>query len=480
MRALFAGIGALLLAGSIASSSHQSDTRQEILRSHYRLFGQDGPLGYTELTELRRTDGSRSYLARERMEFWGPVLERFVVLTFDSEAHFDSGHWVGTSDYSQHFSYTFRFDGRAIRGDWVGSVRGSGWSEVPTRPENPVIGFWGPLDSLVLTRFDPEGPDRQSFDAVDVEDSHHRLLTIAVERLGTEEIDVPAGRITTTRYQSERFGATQHWVDEKGTLIRWASENDRFRWDLTRAPSEEPLPRKTRRLASGAYEVTSSAGGPHGSVPWSLEQDDAGDYWLFATEELDRRISRFEGRLDSDWKWLGSTETVDWVLAEGQGPPEIHHLETFFYPDKLHLLRFRDRAYPVLQTRSVHSPVPFHLVNYPISALAWLRQVPRESGEESLPELAHIANRYRGGGMEVQEATVGYLGRLPVEGPSGPVPGHHFELRYPGGWEDSTFEYWTDGRLVPLHLKMFAGEGALEYRLVEYEVQDGELLPVVP
>ena len=125
------------------------------LHSHYDLFGESGSLGYTELTEFRRSDGSRSYLARERMEFWGPVLERFVVLTFDSDGNFDSGHWVGTSEYSPYFSYTFRFDGRAIRGDWEGSVRGRGFSEVPTRAENPVIGFWGPLDSLVLARFDP-------------------------------------------------------------------------------------------------------------------------------------------------------------------------------------------------------------------------------------------------------------------------------------------------------------------------------------
>ena len=102
-------------------------------------------------------------------------------------------------------------------------------------------------------------------------------------------------------------------------------------------------------------------------MPWSLEVDGAGGLWIFAAEELDRRTSRFEGRLDPEWNWLGSTESVDWIQSEGQGPPEIHHLETFFYRDKLHLLRFRDRAYPVLQTRSVSSPVPFHLVNYPIT-----------------------------------------------------------------------------------------------------------------
>ena len=70
------------------------------------------------------------------------------------------------------------------------------------------------------------------------------------------------------------------------------------------------------------------------------------------------------------------------------------------------------------------------------------------------------------------------FGPVTVEGPAGPVPGHRFELRYPGGWEDSTFEFWTDEQLVPLRLKMFAGEGELEYRLVSYTVHDEELLAV--
>ena len=190
MRGFLVGSAALFFAGFV----WQGSSRQEIRYSHYDLFGDAGRLGYTELTEFRRADGSRSYLARERMEFWGPVLERFVVLTFDADGNFDSGHWVGTSEYSPHFSYTFRFDGRAIRGDWVDSVRGSGWSEVPTRAENPVIGFWGPLDSLVLGRFEADGPDRQSFEVVDVEDSHHRLLNVTVERMGSAELEVPAGK----------------------------------------------------------------------------------------------------------------------------------------------------------------------------------------------------------------------------------------------------------------------------------------------
>ena len=473
MRGFRIGLSGLLLAGF----TFVSDTRQEIHVSHYDLLGDAGPLGYTELTEFRRSDGSRSYLARERMEFWGPVLERFVVLTYDSSGNFDSGHWVGTSEYSPHFSYTFRFDGRTIRGDWEGSVRGKGWSEVPTRAENPVLGFWGPLDSLVLARFDPKGANRQSFEAVDVEDSHHRLLDVTIERMGSEEIQVPAGKFWTTRFESERFGTTQHWIDGRGTLVRWASENEAFRWDLSRYPSAKPLTRITRPVASGTYRLSSKPGGPAGTVPWSIEVDQDGGVWIFASEKLDRRTSRFEGRLDPEWNWLRSTETVGWVQAEGEGVPEIHHLETFFYRDKLHLLRFRDRAYPVLQTRSVRSPVPLHLANYPVAALAWLGRIPREPGVRSMPEVAHIANRYRGGGMEVQEGSVRSFGPVTVVGPAGSVPGYRFELRYPGGWEDSTFEFLTDERLVPLRLKMSAGEGELEYVLEEYRVHDSEFLP---
>ena len=197
---------------------------QEIWRSRYRLVGVKGPLGFTDFTEFRRADGSRSYLARERMEFWGPVLERFVVLTFDPDGNFDSGHWVGTSSYSPAFVYTMRNIGGALRGDWDDTVRGRGWSEVPTRPGTPLMGFWGPLESRLLARFDPSGPSRQQFDAVDVEDSHHRVLSVWAERLADEDVEVPAGRFHAHHYRTERFGPTDHWVDSQGNLVRWASE----------------------------------------------------------------------------------------------------------------------------------------------------------------------------------------------------------------------------------------------------------------
>jgi hypothetical protein len=439
---------------------------QSIVCSLYRLVDERGtPLGYTELTELKRPDGSSSFLARERMEFWGPVLDRFVVLSFDPQGHFDSGHWVGTSEYSAHFTYTFRFDGRVIRGDWQDSVRGSGWSEVPHRKENPLLGFWGPLESLLLRRFDPTGPERQTFDAADVEDSHHRQLTVTVERAGTEEIEVPAGRFRTTFYRSERFGTTHHWVDARGTLIRWSSEKGQYRWELERYPSPEPLPRQSRPVARGVYEVTAEGAGPRGTVEWSLERMAGDDLRLLASETLDQRTSRFEGLLDPAGNWKASTETARWTSGEGDGPPEIHHLETFFYRERIHVLRFRDRAYPLLQSAPVSGPL-FHPVNYPIAAFFWLRGVPRTPGaDHRLAELAHIANRYRGGGLEVQPAKVRY------------GAGHHFLLSYPGGWRDSTVEIWTDDRLIPVRVRQDAGEGVVEYKLVRFELMDESALP---
>jgi hypothetical protein len=479
LRALFWTTVALFVAVCVTFAL-QERHEQQILRSRYRLVGASGSLGYTELTELRRSDGSRSHLARERMEFWGPALDRFVVLTYDPEGRFDSGHWVGTSEYSPHFTYTFRCDGRTLRGDWKGSVRGSGWSEVPTRPENPLLGFWGPLESLLLSRFDPKGPDRQTFDAVDVEDSHHRLMTVTVEHRGEQDIEVPAGKFHAHHYVSERFGSTHHWVDEQGVVLRWSSENDTYRWDLERYPSMDPLPRKTRAVASGLYDVSKGDGTRKGTAPWSIHEDDEGKMWLQSEERLDDRQSHFEGRLDDDGKWEAATETVDWLRGEGQGPREIQHRELFFHREWIHLLRFRDRAYPLLQSRAVQSAAPFHLVNYPASAVFWLRRVRRDTREEqSLAELAHIANRYRGGGLEVQEAWVRYGGAVEVEGPTGTVSGHRFMLRYPGGWVDSTFEFWTDTHFVPLRLKLFAGEGALEYKLRQYEIVHADALPEI-
>ena len=183
----------------------------------------------------------------------------------------------------------------------------------------------------------------------------------------------------------------------------------------------------------------------------------AARYWA----KISQRRHPGRPRIDAEIRRLVRT-----MAQDGWGAPRIHA--------ELTKLGFIISEITVSRLKS---PVPFHLVNYPISAVAWLRKLP-EPGERSISEVAHIANRYRGGGMEVQEAKYRSFGPVTVEGPTGPVPGHRFELRYPGGWEDSTFEFWTDEQLVPLRLKMFAGEGELEYRLVSYTVHDEELLAV--
>jgi hypothetical protein len=467
------------------SAITQTPAVQEILHARYRLIGPSGPLGGSDLTEFRRGDGSRSYLSRDRMEFWGPILDRFVVLTYDSKGRFDSGHWVGTSAYSHTFWYTFRFDGRAIRGDWQDDVRGTGRTEVPSDPGTPVVGFWGPLESRVLDRFDPSGPATQIFPAVDVEDSHHRLLTVTVERLGREEVDVPAGHFQATHYRSERFGRTDHWIDDHGTVIRWASEQGTYKWDLERYPSAAPLENHSTVVADGAYRVTSAPNQPSGTVTWSIAKDAAqeadGGLRLVAQEHLDVRESRFDGVMDGAWRWRRTVETAHWLAGEGDAGPEIHHLETFFYGDWIYLLRFRDRAYPLLQGRAGRAPAPFYAGDYPISAMVWLRHVPLVVGQVTrLTDLAHISNRYRGGGLEVQNATVTYLGRATSPSPSGSQPAHHFVLRYPGGWGDATSDFLTDARFVPLSAHVITGEGAVEFRLTDYRVFDGAALRAAP
>ena len=214
------------------------------------------------------------------------------------------------------------------------------------------------------------------------------------------------------------------------------------------------------------YDVTSEGAALTGSVPWVLLRSGDGEIHLTARESLNQRASDFDGVLDSQWRWKGSTETVRWMQGEGSAPPEIHHLEMFFYRAQVHLLRFRDRAYPLLQTRAAAAPVPFYNLDYPITAMVWLRQVPRVAGQSHrLPQLAHIGNRFRGGGLEIQPAAVTYV--APAAGDGEPA-GHHFVLRYPGGWDDTTSEFWTDSRFVPRRVVVTAG-ARIEFRLRDYK-----------
>lgn len=467
-------------APGLQAAQAAPEGRQEIYFSEYAVFQGDARVGSCEVREFRRADGSRSYLVREHQTFFGPVLDRFMLVTLDPNGHFDSGHWVATSEFSADFSYRFHFDGSAIRGEWVDTNRGQGWADVPSPRGAPVVGFWGFPESLLLSGFKAGGPDRQTFEAVNVEDNLHRQVSVVAERLGKSEIEVPAGKFNATRYRVDRFGDTHQWLDEAGTLIRWSSEGGDLRWDLQRYPSKAAPPRSATPVARGVYEVSARGGEPLGTLEWSLEKTAAGELELIAAEHLDERTSRFRGSLTSDLKWKGSSESVDWVKGQDKGPPGLQHFETFFYREKFHLLRFQDRAYPYLQSRAVENDVPFHLINHPVSATFWLPNVRREADQEhSIGELAIFEHNYWGPGVEVQKARAVYLGRQEVESPAGPIAGHGFKLKYPGGWHASELTYWTDSHLVPMRVKLGAGKGYRHYRLASYTVLDATALPSI-
>lgn len=453
-----------------------------MLRSRYAVIGSSGRVGYAELSDLRAADGSRTCLVRERLEFWGPVLDRFVVLTFNPAGEFDTGHWVGTSEYSGDFRYSFFYDGRAIRGDWQGSALGRCWNHVPAGREDPLLGFWGPLESLVLERFDPFGSPRQVFRAIDVEDTHHRAMPIVVEKIGREQIDVPAGRFWATRYRTERFGETHHWVDDKGVVLRWVSEGGEYRWDLELYPAENlPLP-SLETVANGTYKVFSSGAGPTGELSWQIGVDAEGKTYVTAEERLDRRVSRFRCVLGAEGEWKSSSHECDWIVPEGAGLHETHYFETFFHREQVYLLRVRPNAYPLLQSQPISRPPSYHLVNVPIASLAWLRRIPAgPAGEQPLTDFIHLANRYRGACMESPRgATVSYS-RDSVDfqkAGGGTVRlDHHFWLSYPGGWLNSTFECWTDDHLIPWKAVVQAAEGPITYEMAECNLSLTDRLP---
>ncbi len=447
-----------------------------MLRSRYVVTGTGGPVGFSELTQFLHPDGSRTYLVRERLEFWGPVLDRFVFVTFDPAGNFDSGAWVGSSEYSVDFCYLFSHDGKAIRGSWEGSVLGTCWNSVPCSADAPLLGFWGPLESLLLSRYDEGGPKVQTLDAVDVEDMHHRRMQVQVERVGTDAIRVPAGQFSTTKYRSERFGSTHHWIDENGTLICWASEENEYRWELESYPEDKRTVvspgSALELLARGVYSVSSPSNGPHGDLPWSLAMDPTGRIHVLAEEHLGRRTSRFQAVLGAEGRWKYVSESCHWNIGEGAGAEETHYFETFFFRNNVYLLRLRPGAFPFLQKQSAIVSSAFHSVNYPVVSTFWLQHLSLSPGQvHHFPRLVHIANRYRGACLEVQPATAERL--VGTNGPSfdGATDSGHYKLSYAGGWVNSTFECWTDQHLVPQKAQVVSGEGVVDYELTDYEVR---------
>lgn len=471
-------LGAWLLATAQAAAAPAPTGLQEILYSQYGIYESGKRVGWTEVTEFRRPDGSRSLLTREHQEIFGPVLDRFIIITQEANGDFDSGHWVATSRYSPDFSYAFHFDGSAIRGVWEDSRRGHGRADVPSERGAPVVGFWGVLEALVLSEFDPEGPAVQRLEAIAVEDNVHRPMTVIAERLPDTKIEVPAGKFHTRAYRVRRFADTHHWLDENGVLIRWSSEEDTYQFVLERYPSSEKPIARGAAVATGAYAVKGRQAEPLGSIDWALEKTSERGLLLRAEGQVEGWRSRLVGTLGADRAWIGSTETVLWPQGQNSGPAMLQHVETFFYRRKFYLARFIDGAYPYLQSRVVEQPAAFQLVNYPVAATFWLNRVEREEGrKQSLSELIVLENNYWGTGADVLPAEVAYLGLEAAASPQGTVQAHKFQVDYPGGWHDFRLTYWTDERLVPL--RMLVGTGWRDYHLIRYEVHDPAALPPV-
>jgi hypothetical protein len=331
----------------------------------------------------------------------------------------------------------------------------------------------GRFQSLILSSFAVDGPDRQIFDAIGVEDNVHMKMKVAVERAGMEMIAVPAGSFQATRYRVQRFGDTWQWIDTEGTLLRWVSEDGRSRWDLERYPSTSPHAAETATpVAHGRYEVSfMKDGAAAGTLDWTIARTADGEMLLSADERFAERTSHFRGVLDRSHHWVGSSHTVNWH-SPPQGIPEVQHFETFFFRGRFHLLRFRDRAYPYLQSRAIQDTPPFHLIHYPVAAVFWLPALRRDTGTpQAIEPLAIIGNFYWGASAEIQPAEATYLGRQQVNLPGGAARGHRFRLTHRGGWHDSELFYQTDDRFVPVQVDV---SGFLRYRLVSYTLLDEE------
>lgn len=447
--------------------------RQKILHSSYGVHDESSKVGSSEVTQFLRADGSRSYLVREHMENYGPILDRFLIISYDENGDFDSGHWVATADYVPHFGYSYHFDGKAIRGRWEDSNRGQGWADVPAKRGTPVVTFWGFPESLILSEFNPDGSDRQWFDAAGIEDNIHTPLRVLVERKAPEKLQFATGEHLATPYRVTRFGDTHHWLNQDGTLLRWVSEGGHARWELERGPEPSPPERSVSPVAKGVYLISSPDGVSIGKLDWRIGKSDAGGLLLEADEETARRSSAFRGTIDGNGRWKGSSETVNWV-TDNTGKPgaETQHFETFFYRERLHLARFRDASLPYLQSIKADRSVSFHHGDNPATAAFWLGKVVKEVGKEQRIDAAVFENNYWGAGAEVHKVRVTYLGKTNVPGSGGRAKAHQYMLSYPGGWHDHEVRIWAGEEHVPIYVK----KGDAEYRLVDFDLLDPSML----
>ena len=426
----------------------------EIKVSRYRVLADGQSSGWSEFTEFRRSDGSVTYLMVEYLGFFGGGLDRFVTASFTADGDFDSGHWIATTRDGGDFNYAYSHDGSTLVGRSWDRERGTVTTRVPCSSKCVPIGFFGPLESLVVGRFDLNGPSKQTIAAVGVEDGHHEALEVEVERMGRETITVAAGTFETTRYRSERYGDTMHWLDRDGVVVRWEAEGGSLRWDLEQAPGPFILSDDAdNAVASGRYDITSDDGKQLGSVAWRFRRHGDGALFLESEGGDDRHVSTFLGELTIDG-WL--RRATEWVRS-AKGDPGGTLFATFFHRKNAYLMRITDGAFPYLQQIEVDRPRAYQPLCVPVAATLWLRGEAHDAEKERTRPLATF---YRSptGSLFRRDASLVYE---PLEGKGA---GHHLTLSYPAGWFTRKLEFKTDDRFFPRYASLTTRNGLVHYR----------------
>ncbi|MCP3988733.1 MAG: hypothetical protein GY724_06655 [Actinomycetia bacterium] len=428
----------------------------------YQVLADGQPPGWSELTEFRRSDGSVTYLMVEFLGFFANGLDRFVTASFTGDGDFDGGHWIATSQDGGDFDYVYSHDGRTLAGRARDRERGTVTTRVPSSPKRVPIGFFGPLESLVVGRFDRSGPSEQTIAAIGVEDGHHEALDVKVECLGRETITVAAGTFETTRYRSERYGNTMHWLDDDAVVVRWESEGGAQRWDLEQAPGPFTVLRDTENpAASGRYDITKDDGEQVGSVDWRFRRQDDGTLLLESEGGDDHHVSTFVGELTVDGRLR---RALEWVR-----PPEGDLggalFATFFHRENAYLMRMTDGALPYLQQITIDRPYAYQPLYMPAAATLWLRNEARQPGEERTVALSTF-ERSPTGSLFQRDAQLVYR---PL---GGEQEQHQFVLGYPAGWFKGMLEFKTDDLFIPQYAGLMTRHGLRHFRLVALEVND--------
>jgi hypothetical protein len=439
-----------------------AEANPQIRVSRYRVSAGGEPSGWSEFTEFRRSDGSVTYLTVEYLGFFGGGLDRFVTASFTADGGFDGGHWIATTRDGGDFDYVFSHDGRTLVGRSKDRERGAVTTRVSSSPKRVPIGFFGPLDSLVVGRFDSDGPSIQTIAAIGVEDGHHEALEVEVERLGRETITVAAGTFETTRYRSERYADTIHWVDDDDVVVRWESEGGAQRWDLEQAPGPFVLSGDTdNAVASGRYDITNDDGNQLGSVAWRFRRQDDGELLLESEGGDDRHVSTFVAELTEDGQFR---RVIEWVRP-ANGDPGGTLFATFFHRNNAYLMRMTDGAFPYLQQIEMERSPAYHPLCLPVAAALWLRHEAHDPDKERICELLTF-DRSPTGSLFRRDAALVY------EQVEGDAERHQFVLSYPAGWFMRKLEFKTDHLFIPGHASLTTRNGIAHYSLEALEIND--------